>query len=186
MKIFSPGFFLLAWLLAASAAAAPRSIDYARSSLKFQAVQQDAKFTGEFPEFLAEIQLDPSAQNLGLQIRASVVMSAVDTAYAERDDYLRSEEFFHASQFPQATFQSTQASRVENGVLTQGSLTIKETSHPIEMLFQFDPASQRLQGTAQISRLRFTVGTGMWEDTTWIADEVGIVVDIFFDDQPAP
>lgn len=177
---------LLMLLSPALALAEPWQIDHTRSSLKFQAVQQDAAFTGEFPEFSAEIELDPDAPDLGLKIVASVSMGAVDTAYEERDEYLRSDAFFHASAYPVARFESTGTVASEDGVTVSGELTIKDDTHAISMHFSYDNRQSRLQGQGEISRLRFSVGTGMWEDTTWIADNVKVLVDLFLETRPEP
>lgn len=175
---------LLIVLLPAVSQGQAWQIDESRSSLKFQAIQQDAAFTGEFPEFSAEISLNPDAPDLDLKIAASISMGAVDTAYEERDDYLRSEEFFHADKFPVALFESGAVQQTAGGVSVNGKLTIKADTHPIDMDFVFDAPSGRLRGEGEISRLRFSVGTGMWKDTTWIADKVKILVDVYLEAPP--
>ena len=43
-----------------------------------------------------------------------------------------------------------------------------------------------LKGTANIKRLDFGVGQGEWKETTWIANEVKVVVDIQAQQASAP
>lgn len=149
------------------------------STLKFQAVQQNARFEGEFGEFTASIDFDPAAPETG-SISASVDLGSVDTNYGERDDYLRGAEWFFIERWPQATFTAATIKADAAGFVAAGKLNLRGIVRPVELRFTFTttPVGARLTGTADLLRLDFGVGTGDWEDTEWVANEVTVLVDL--------
>jgi polyisoprenoid-binding protein YceI len=82
-------------------------------------------------------------------------------------EYLLDVEMFDAAQFPTASFQATQ-SRLESVIsfVADGSLTIRDQTHPISFPFLFEvemnDGQPRFHLTSEVTfkRLDFNVGTG--------------------------
>lgn len=166
------------------ASAEQLSMDPARSTLKFRAIQQDAEFEGRFDRFDTEIDLDTEHLDTGY-IRATIDLGSVDTSYRDRDDYLLNEEWFHTSMWPNATFETTSIRRAGDGQLVaDAELTLRDVTRAVIMNFQLDEMAGamsgrfRLTGTVELKRLDFGVGQGDWTDTTWVGDPVTVLIDL--------
>jgi polyisoprenoid-binding protein YceI len=63
-----------------------------------------------------------------------VNVASIDTGNADRDEHLRSADFFDVERYPQATFRSTGVSHVEGAHFqVTGELTIKDTTREVTM-----------------------------------------------------
>ncbi len=65
-----------------------------------------ANFYGMFRDISATFTLD-EADPASLSIEAAIKLASVDTGAEQRDNHLRSPDFFNVRQFPEATFKST-------------------------------------------------------------------------------
>ena len=96
------------------------------------------KVRGSFNEFEGTATLDgadPSASSASVTITAK----SIDTRSAQRDEHLRSNDFFAMDEHPTITFASTgveQLSDVEFALT--GDLTIKGTTRPVTVPFTFE------------------------------------------------
>src|SRR5918996_5588129 len=69
---------------------------------------------------------------------ATIRAESVDTNQSQRDEHLRSPDFFDASGFPQIRFESSRIERADgNRYRVTGNLTIKETTREIELEAEF-------------------------------------------------
>ncbi|WP_066527538.1 YceI family protein [Corynebacterium bouchesdurhonense] len=110
------------------------NIDPVHSTLSF--VVRHAMVTkvrGSFTDWNATVTVDGDdlAQS---RAEASIKVASVDTRMTDRDEHLRSADFFDAEQFPEATFTSTAADidAEGNGTVT-GDLTIKDVTKPVTL-----------------------------------------------------
>ena len=123
------------------------------------------KVRGSFSDFTATAVLDgedPSRSRAEVTIR----VASVDTGNPQRDEHLRTNDFFDAANFPEIRFVSTKAESLgdDNYRLT-GDLTIKGITKSIAVDFEFtglavDPwGNQRVgfEGKAVINRRDFGV-----------------------------
>ena len=103
-------------------------------------------------------------------MRVTIQVASIDTRSAQRDEHLRTNDFFDAPSYPEITFVSTRIDQVEEGnFIVSGNLTIrgvtKEISLPIEFLgVQRDPAGQLragFEGSRRIDRQQFGVKWSM-------------------------
>ncbi|HEY4641903.1 MAG TPA: YceI family protein [Thermoanaerobaculia bacterium] len=81
-------------------------VDRAHSEANFQVRHMMSKVSGKFNDFSGKINLDrakPSASSVEFNIKAT----SVDTGVADRDNHLRTAEFFDAARCPELTFKST-------------------------------------------------------------------------------
>ncbi len=83
------------------------TIDSTHSSVGFAVRHMVfAKVRGRFGAFRGTVALDP--ENLALSsVEVEIDAASIDTGTADRDQHLRSADFFDAEQFPKLTFKST-------------------------------------------------------------------------------
>ena len=95
---------------------------------------------GSFGAFEGEVSLDaenPSNSSVAVKIDTS----SLDTGVADRDNHLRSGDFFDVETFPQITFRSTSVSGpiVEGGTFEiVGELTIRDVTREVVLEATFD------------------------------------------------
>src|SRR5207245_1214880 len=103
--------------------------------------------------------------------------SSVDTGVKQRDDHLRSPDFFNAKQYPTITFKSSDVKAVKDGYELTGDFTLHGVTKPITFVLQGGKTIQ-MKGTTQIgfhgilavNRNDFGIATapGMLGDTVHI------------------
>src|SRR5258707_12526346 len=104
------------------------TIDKAHSEVTFQVRHLVTKVRGHFTDFSGAIQFD-EAQPEKSAIAFSVNTASIDTAAADRDAHLRSEDFFAADKHPSITFTSSKVTRKGGEQFTvEGTLTIRNTA----------------------------------------------------------
>jgi polyisoprenoid-binding protein YceI len=99
-------------------------------------------------------------------VSVTIKVASIDTRNAQRDEHLRTNDFFDAPSFPEITFVSTRVDQIEEGnFIVAGNLTIrgitKEVSLPIEFLgVERDQTGQLragFEGSRRIDRQQFGV-----------------------------
>lgn len=108
------------------------SIDKAHTQVQFKVRHLGiSNVTGNFGVFDAALVFDPSDIR-SLEVNAAADVSSIDTGIEKRDAHLRSEDFFHADEYPQMTFESTGISEVKKGAFRlHGNLTIRGITRPV-------------------------------------------------------
>ena len=97
-----------------------------------------SKVRGVFSTFDGEIVV---AENpLDSTVTANVDMSSIDTRQADRDNHLRSSDFFSIEQHPQMTFRTTSLRSAGDDFVLAGELTIKGTTKPVEFALEYNGA----------------------------------------------
>lgn len=118
------------------------------------------KVRGQFTEFTGSARLDFDEPALSTA-ELSIETASVSTGNSQRDDHLRTNDFFDAPTYPQITFRSTSVEKVDDEHFTlTGDLTIKETTKPVSVTFELtgeavDPfGNQRVgfEGSTTINR----------------------------------
>jgi polyisoprenoid-binding protein YceI len=112
-------------------------IDPTHSSIGFTARHaMVTKVRGTFEEFDGKAVLD--AANPGQSTaEVTIQVASINTRQAQRDEHLRTNEFFDAPTFPEITFRSTGVEvRGENEFALTGDLTIKGTTKPVTIDFE--------------------------------------------------
>lgn len=102
------------------------SIDPLHSAILFRIKHLGiTTITGCFKEFSGNASF-ASSDFLGAHISFEAKTDSICTRHEERDEHLRSEDFFHTSQFPTFRFNSTSFERItENKFVLTGNLEIK-------------------------------------------------------------
>ena len=160
-------FILLLALLPMAVFARDWQVDTAKSTLTFSGTYQSGPFTGKFGKFDAAISYD-EADLSKAKFDVKVDVTSVDTQSSERDDTLKTADFFDTAKFPQAHFVTSSFERgADGGVLAKGTLTIREQSKPVTLKVQFaaSAAGTTLDVDTTLNRLDFGLGTSSdWAD----------------------
>lgn len=153
-------------------------IDYATSYIRFVGNQAGAEFEGAWETWSAELRFATGNLAAG-RFDVTIDATSAETSDAERDMTLADPEWFDSMKFPEAYFRASRFSRGDDGgFIADGQLTIKGFASPVQLRFtvEEDGDSRVLTGTAQLDRLALGVGTGEWEDTEWIGQDVFVEV----------
>jgi polyisoprenoid-binding protein YceI len=99
-----------------------------------------SKVRGQFAEANATITIaeDP----LQSSVTASIVTASIETGQVDRDNHLRSGDFFEAEKYPTIEFRSTGIkSHAGAEFVLDGELTIKDVTKPVELTVEFEGAT---------------------------------------------
>ena len=154
-------------LLAPIAHARDWQVDAAKSSLTFKGVYQNGPFEGKFKKFDATISFDENDLSKD-RFDVKVDVTSVDTQSSERDDTLRTPDFFDSTKYPQAHFVTQAFGKGEDGgLVANGSLTIRDKSKPVQLKVKFAGAgdSATLDVDTTLNRMDFGLGASSdWAD----------------------
>jgi polyisoprenoid-binding protein YceI len=150
------------------------AIDPTHSSLEF--VARYAVFTrvrGRFTSFDGTVQMDPlhlDATRVDLEIDAT----SVDTALAERDRHVLSDEFFDVERHPTISFHAVGATVLAAGrYVVRGTLTLRGIAQPVRLVVEGFGCAPDVRGNPRVAvRATATVQRGLW-GMTWNAPVPG-------------
>ncbi len=108
------------------------------------------KVRGSFNAFSGSAVLDfqdPSRSSAEVVIE----VASIDTRQAQRDEHLRTNDFFDAATHPQIVFRSTSATPVSEGVVRlSGDLTIKGVTRQVSIDFEDQGAAKDPYGNVRV------------------------------------
>jgi len=129
-----------------------------------------------------------TAENpLESSVEVEVDLSSVNTNNETRDNHLRSADFFESENHPRMAFRSTGVRQDGDDFILVGELTIKDTTRPIALDFEYagvtpDPwGGTRIGFSAkgEINRRDFNVNfEGLQNGLAVVADKIEIVIDV--------
>jgi polyisoprenoid-binding protein YceI len=188
---------LLALFVPALAAAEPAvyKVDPDHSGVGFTIRHFVSNVPGRFRDFDGSIRydpLDPAASSVELTVRAV----SIDTNNNDRDDHLRSADFFDVQKFPTLTFTSTEIKPKEAGLLeVTGDLTLHGVTRRITLPVQALGTVKTPNGEKAGFEAVFTLNRKDY-GITWnrvldaggavLGDEVKITVDVEASRQVVP
>jgi len=147
-----------------------------------------AKVPGRFDSYSGTVRFDPA--NLGgSSIDVSVDMASVNTGISQRDEHLKSPDFFETAKYPGMWFVSQRiTSKGGNEYLAEGDLTIKDVTKRIQLPFTYlgtkpSPMEQGKQVAGfearfSINMLEYHVGDGKFQKMGVLGDTVDIVINL--------
>lgn len=183
--------FLLAAVVAMSAAAADYKIDPAHSSANFSVTHMGlSKVRGAFGNVQGTVSYD-AANPAAAKVEATIDVSTVNTNDPKRDGHLKSADFFEVEKFPSIKFVSTKVEKAGNGLKATGDLTMKGVTKqvvlniegPTDEIKDMRGMKRRAAAaTTRINRKDFGITFNRVLDTggLMISDEVDITLDIQF------
>jgi cytochrome b561 len=153
-------------------------IDHADSYIQFTGDQAGAEFDGVWPSWSAQLRfagdrLEDSSFDV------SIRTAEVSTGDVDRDTTLADPEWFDVANFPEAHYRASRFTQLADGSFAaNGELIIKGVATPVLLNFSVAANGDErvLAGSAELLRLELGLGTGEWEDTTWVGNEVRVNV----------
>jgi polyisoprenoid-binding protein YceI len=107
------------------------TIDPAHTEVAFTVRHLMRKVRGTFKTFEGSIVVGDDV--LSSSAQATIDLSSVDTGAPQRDDHLRSSDFFDAATQPTMTFRSTQLRSNGESLVAVGDLTVKGVTREVEL-----------------------------------------------------
>src|SRR3954471_78102 len=153
------------------------TLDPAHTRLGFSARHaMVATVRGQFTDFTGTAHVD-TANPASSKVEVSIVANSISTGQQQRDDHLRSGDFFESEQYPDITFTSTDVTRDGDEWTITGDLTIKGVTRSVAVPFEFSGSAQDPFGN---TRIGFEGGTKIkrsyWGMTSNAALETGGVL----------
>jgi len=172
---------LAALLLAAapSLADAPRwRMDAEASRLFFEATEAGRPVRGEFRRFEADIAFDPERPETA-RVEVRIATQSAETGRPMHDQALQDADWFAPTQFPEARFSLTGASRLPDGsYVAEGTVTLRGRTQPARLAFRLsvEGGVARMEGEAVLDRLAFGIGERTDRSGGWIGRQVRVEV----------
>ncbi|TCK83384.1 YceI family protein [Albibacterium bauzanense] len=122
-------------------------LDSAHSELTFKIKHlMISSISGAFKNFSAKVEteeMDFSKANINL----TVEMNSISTNNEQRDEHLRSSDFFEVEKFPQLKFTSTEIEQIDDESFNlHGNLTMKGVTKPVKLNMEFNGIMKDPQG----------------------------------------
>ncbi len=183
-----PSLLALALLLPAMAAADPTvyKVDADHSGINFKIRHFVSNVSGRFRDFDGVIRYDkqnPAASSVELTVRAA----SIDTASNDRDEDLRSKNFFEVAKYPTLTFTSTRVVPKDADTLeVTGNLTMhgvtREITFPVQLLGTVAvPGSEKagFEATFTVNRKEFGINwNNILDSGPVLGDEVRVTIEV--------
>jgi polyisoprenoid-binding protein YceI len=175
-------------LLPLPAAAAPvvYKVDADHSGVSFSIRHFVSNVSGRFRDFDGVIRYDaekPEASSVALTVRAA----SIDTTNNDRDEHLRSKDFFEVAKFPTLSFTSTQVIAKDAKTLeVTGSLTMhgvtRQITFPVQLLGTMKAPQGEKAGFAAsftVNRKEYGINwNNLLDSGPVLGDEVRITIEI--------
>lgn len=162
--------------------------DQAHSTIEFRVRHMLGNAKGKFTKFTGTIEVDRDHPEKS-SVVATIQAASIDTANAERDEHLRTADFFNVQQYPEITFKSRRMKQTgpNTGEIT-GDFTMHGVTRAITLNVQLisDPAAAAKNSTtrwrvttAPLKRSEFKLGWSKGvEIVAMIGDEVSVDIQI--------
>jgi polyisoprenoid-binding protein YceI len=147
-----------------------------------------ATVTGSFKKFTGSVESESEKDFDGATVEFSIDASSIDTNQPDRDNHLRSPDFFNADEFPTIEFNGQMKKVGENLYKLNGPLTVRGTTREVELNVEHggtvkDPWGNTKAGfelSGKINRKEFGL---LWNAVTEaggvvVADEVKLHLNI--------
>ncbi|SPF68609.1 Lipid/polyisoprenoid-binding, YceI-like [Propionibacterium ruminifibrarum] len=165
------------------------TIDVSHSTLAFTVRHAGiGKTHGRFNDFAGTIEVADLATPAGSTVSAMIKADSIDTSNQQRDEHLRSADFFDTRNHPAWTFVSTGVSGNNDAFVLSGDLTIHGVTRPVDLDVEFlgaatDPfGAERLgfEASTSISRKDFglTWNSALEAGGVLVGDKVQITLEI--------
>lgn len=142
---------------------------------------------GEFREFQGTLEIGEVLESS--RVYGTVNAGSIDTNQPQRDEHLRSADFFGVEENAELRFESTRIERLdENSIRVVGDLTMNGVTNQVELLAEVGgtetgPAGEErigLEVTGQISRREYQMkfNAALGSGNAVVADKVKLALDV--------
>ena len=162
------------------ASAADWTVDQAKSTLGFTAMQAGQPFRGRFKTWTAAIAYDP-AKPEAAHVSVTIDVASATTDDAQKDAAMPEADWFAASQYAKATFEANGfVGKGGDAFETQGTLTLRGVSKPVVLPFGLVVTGNQahMTGSAKLLRTDFGVGQGQWTSGDMVGLDVSVDIDL--------
>jgi polyisoprenoid-binding protein YceI len=131
---------------------------------------------GAFRKFTAQIVLDPARPEAG-RAQIEIDLASIDAGSEEANEEVKGKSWFNVRDFPKASFSSVSVKPLGGGRFeTGGKLSLRGKTLEVRAPFTLRQEKDILivDGSFQLKRLDYGIGSGIWSDTSVVADEVQI------------
>ena len=165
------------------------SIDPSHSEIQFKVKHlMITTVTGSFGAFEGSVETEDDKFD-NARVRFTADVASIDTNSADRDNHLRSADFFETAKYPKMSFESTGLKKVEGEEYElTGNLTIKDVTKPVKLKAEFggigqDPWGNTKAGfslNGKINRKDFGLNWNAALETggVLVSDEVKLIAEI--------
>ncbi len=165
------------------------AIDPMHSEIEFKVKHlMISTVTGKFGKFNAEAESE-NEDFSDAKIRFEAEIDSINTGNSQRDEHLKSDDFFNAAQYPKLSFVSKEFNKISgNTYKLKGILAIREVSKEVELDAEYNGTMTDFYGnvkagfeiSGKINRKDFNL---KWSATTEaggivVSDEVKIIANI--------
>lgn len=147
-----------------------------QSSITFVSKQMSVPVEGLFKKFSGNVRINPAKPEAG-SAQIEIDLSSIDAGGAETNDEVKGKNWFNVAEFPTAKFASSSVKALGGGKFeAAGKMTIKGKTMEIRAPFSMkeDKGLLIVDGVFMLKRLDYGIGSGLWSDTSVVADEVQI------------
>ncbi|MEK4228525.1 YceI family protein [Solibacillus sp. FSL H8-0538] len=140
------------------------TIDQSHSNIGFSVKHMMvSKVKGQFDAYSATVEAADLSDLTGATIHFDIQTASINTRSEDRDNHLKSGDFFDAENYPSIKFESTNISKSGDGYAVTGNLTIKDVMNEVTFETEFNgkgtnPWGQEVYGfeaEAKINREEF-------------------------------
>lgn len=113
------------------------TLDPTHSELEFKVKHlMITTVTGKFNQFTSELVTEAEDFSDAV-VSFEAQVSSIDTSNTDRDNHLKSGDFFDAEKFPVLKLESAKLTKDGDDYTLNGSLTIKDTTKPVKLKVEF-------------------------------------------------
>lgn len=114
------------------------NIDKAHSNIGFEVKHMMiSKVKGQFPDYTAEIEAEDLTDLTTGKFSITFDVNSINTNNVDRDNHLRSADFFDVEKYPTITFTSTKVEKDGDDYKVTGDLTIRDVTKPVTFDVEF-------------------------------------------------
>lgn len=157
------------------------AVDYSKvqpdqSSIVFVSRQMNVPIEGVFKKFTAQMRFNPAKPETATA-QIAIELASIDAGSEEANDEVKGKNWFNVAEFPKAEFISSSVKALGAGRYeASGKMSIKGKTAEMRAPFTLkeEKGTLSIDGGFSLKRLDFGIGSGLWSDTSVVADEVQI------------
>ncbi|NND62081.1 MAG: YceI family protein [Flavobacteriaceae bacterium] len=142
------------------------------------------RVTGKFNDYA--IELDFSEEDISqTTLKAIINAESLDTGISDRDEHLRSKDFFDTETYPQITFESTAITQTDEGMMVTGVMDFhgvkKSMTIPLKITGRDGPNTIGFQSRFVVKRSDFNLASDFQHTSmeNFIGDEISVELDFW-------